>query len=132
MLAWVVGSCALNVDTGENRLGLSMAEAVQLSARVSFLNHGITLLMSSMASTERTDDPQSERQIAWFGELRRRGIPASVAGASAILRNRRSHFDLVRADSALFGINPIPGSASPYTHSVMKRSSSCRTRTSGA
>ena len=31
---WVVGSCALNVDTGENRLGLSMAEAVQLSARV--------------------------------------------------------------------------------------------------
>jgi alanine racemase len=105
----------LNVDTGENRLGLSMAEAVQLSARVSFLNHGITLLMSSMASTERTDDPQSERQVAWFSELRRlyRGIPASLAGASAILRNRRSHFDLVRADSALFGINPIPGSANP-------------------
>ena len=92
-----------------------MAEAVQLSARVSFLNHGITLLMSSMASTERTDDPQSERQVAWFSELRRlyRGIPASLAGASAILRNRRSHFDLVRADLALFGINPIPGSANP-------------------
>ena len=109
------GGCALNVDTGENRLGLSMAEAVQLSARVSFLNHGITLLMSSMASTERADDPQSERQVAWFSELRRlyRGIPASLAGASAILRNRRSHFDLVRADSALFGINPIPGSANP-------------------
>ena len=109
------GGCALNVDTGEHRLGLSMAEAVQLSARVSFLNHGITLLMSSMASTERTDDPQSERQVAWFGELRRlyRGIPASLAGASAILRNRRSHFDLVRANSALFGINPIPGSANP-------------------
>ena len=109
------GGCALNVDTGENRLGLSMAEAVQLSARVSFLNHGITLLMSSMASTERADDPQGEGQVARFSELRRlyRGIPASLAGASAILRNRRSHFDLVRADSALFGINPIPGSANP-------------------
>ena len=109
------GGCALNVDTGENGLGLSMAEALQLSARVSFLNHGITLLMSSMASTERADDPQSERQVAWFSELRRlyRGIPASLAGASAILRNRRSHFDLVRADSALLGINPIPGSANP-------------------
>jgi alanine racemase len=109
------GGCALNVDTGEDRLGLSMAEAVQLSARVCFLNHGITLLMSSMADAERTDDPQSERQVAWFSELRRlyRGIPASLAGASAILRNRRSHFDLVRADSALFGINPIPGSANP-------------------
>ena len=43
------GGCALNVDTGENRLGLSMAEAAQLSARLGFLNHGITLLMSSLA-----------------------------------------------------------------------------------
>jgi alanine racemase len=103
------------VDTGENRLGLSMAEAVQLSARVRFLNHGITLLMSSLASAEKARDPQSERQVALFDELRRlyRGIPASLAGASAILLNRKSHFDLVRADSALFGINPIPGSANP-------------------
>jgi alanine racemase len=37
------GGCALNVDTGENRLGLSLAEAVHLSARVGFLDHGITL-----------------------------------------------------------------------------------------
>jgi alanine racemase len=109
------GGCALNVDTGENRLGLTMAEAVQLSGRVEFLNHGITLLMSNLASAENARDPQSERQVAWFDELRRlyRGIPASLAGASAILLNRKSHFDLVRADSALFGINPIPGSANP-------------------
>ena len=57
------GGCALNVDTGENRLGLSMAEAVQLSARASFLNHGITLLMSSMASTETADDPQASVKL---------------------------------------------------------------------
>jgi alanine racemase len=109
------GGCALNVDTGENRLGLSMAEAVQLSGRVRFVNHGITLLMSSLASAEKARDPQSERQVAWFDEVRRlyRGIPASLAGASAILLNRKSHFDLVRADSALFGINPIPGSPNP-------------------
>jgi alanine racemase len=109
------GGCALNVDTGENRLGLSMAEAAQLSARLGFLDRGITLLMSSLASAENARDPQSERQVAWFGELRRlyRGIPASLAGASAILLNRKSHFDLVRADSALFGINPTPGSANP-------------------
>ncbi len=109
------GGCALNVDTGENRMGLSLAEAAHLSARVRFLNHGITLLMSSLASAEKARDPQSERQVAWFDELRRlyRGIPASLAGASAILLNRKSHFDLVRADSALFGINPTPGSANP-------------------
>ena len=94
----LVGGCALNVDTGENRLGLSMTEAVQLSGRASFLNGGITLLMSSMASTETADDLH-ERQISWFGELRRlcSGIPASLAGTSAILCNRRSHFDLAFA-----------------------------------
>jgi alanine racemase len=109
------GGCALNVDTRANGLGLSMAEAVQLPARVSVAKHGITLLMSSMASAEKADDPQSERQIGWFSELRRlyHGIPASLAGASGILLNRKSHFDLVRADSALFGINPVPGSANP-------------------
>ena len=57
------GGCALNVDTGENRLGLSMTEAVQLSGRTSFLNHGITLLMSTMANTETADGPH-ERQIS--------------------------------------------------------------------
>jgi alanine racemase len=109
------GGCALNVDTGENRLGLSMAEAVQLSGRVRFLNHGITLLMSSLAGVERLRDQESERQVACFDELRRlyHGIPASLAGASAMMLNRKSHFDVVRADSALFGINPIPGSANP-------------------
>jgi hypothetical protein len=98
------GGCALNVDTGENRLGFSMTKAVQLSGRASFLNHGITLLMSSMANTETADDPHSERQISWFSELRRlyRGIPASLAGASTILCNPRSHFDLVRRLGAVW------------------------------
>jgi alanine racemase len=109
------GGCALNVETGANGLGLSMAEAVQLSARASVVNHGITLLMSSMASAESADDLQIERQIGWFNEVHRlyHGIPASLAGGYAILRNRQSHFDVVRADSALFGINPVPGSANP-------------------
>jgi alanine racemase len=109
------GGCALNVDIGENRLGLSMAEAVQLAGRVRFLDHGITLLMGSLSGAEKTNDARHEREIAWFGELRRlyRGVPASLAGASAVLLHRECHFDLVRADVALFGINPTPGSANP-------------------
>ena len=109
------GGCALNVDTGANGLGLSMAEAVQLSARASVVNHGVTLLMSSLANAERVEDPQNDRQIASFSELRRHyhGIPASLAGAPAIFLNRDLQFDLVRAASALFGINPVPGSANP-------------------
>lgn len=109
------GGCALNVDTGDNRLGLSMAEAVELSARLARLHHGITLLMSSLANAEQADDPQSGRQIELFCELRRlyRSVPASLADASAILLRRNAHFDLVRADAPLFGINPTPGAPNP-------------------
>lgn len=109
------GGCALNVDTGANGLGLSMAEAIQLSGNASAANHGITLLMSSMAGVERADDPQCDRQISWFKELRRHyhGIPASLADARAALLNRKSQFDLVRLGPPLFGINPVPGSPNP-------------------
>jgi alanine racemase len=109
------GGCALNVDTGANGLGLSMEEAVELSATMGAADSGITLLMSSMARTDRANDPHAEHQIALFNELRRlyHGIPTSLAGATAILLDRRTHFDLVRADSALFGINPVRGSANP-------------------
>jgi alanine racemase len=109
------GGCALNVDTGENSLGLSVDEAAELAPRVHFLNHGIRLLMSSLANAEQANDPTSERQIALFRELRRlyRGVPASLASSSAILLNPRCHFDLVRAGAALFGINPTRGSANP-------------------
>jgi alanine racemase len=109
------GDYALNVDTGESRLGLSVAETAALAPRINALNHGITLLMSSLANAEKPNDPQSERQIALFRELRRlyAGVPASLATCSAILLNPKCHFDVVRAGPALFGINPIPGSANP-------------------
>jgi alanine racemase len=115
------GGCALNVDTGGNRLGLSVEEAVALAPRLYTLTHGITLLMSNLANAEKPNDPQSERQIALFRELRRlyRGVPASLANSSAILLNPKCHFELVRAGSALFGINPTPGSFNPM-HPVVE------------
>ena len=81
------GGCALNVDTGENRLGLSMAEAAHLSGQGRLFESWHHASDEHFGSAEQADDPQSERQIAWFSELRRlyRGIPASLAGASAIL-----------------------------------------------
>jgi len=109
------GGYALNVDTGENGLGLSVEEAAALAPRLHVLNHGITLLMSSLASAEKANDPQIERQIALFRELRRlyAHVPASLASSSGIVLNPKCHFDLVRAGSALFGVNPTPGSANP-------------------
>ena len=111
------GGRALNVDTGENRLGLiDGGGGPPLRDGSSFLNHGVTLLMSTLSSAEQADDPHSERSdclvqrtasaLSRHSRLRRPAPPA-------ILLHRKSRFDLVRADSALLGIDPTPGSPNP-------------------
>jgi len=112
--AWE-GGCALNVDTGESGLGLSFEEATAFAPRVQSLNHGVELLLSRLNHAVAPHDARNERQLEMFHELRRfyRGIPASLAGSSGIFLASKTHFDLVRAGSALYGINPTPGAANP-------------------
>jgi alanine racemase len=109
------GGCALNVDTGESRLGLSLQEATAFAARVNSLNHGISLLMSRLDPTEKPDHPGNDRQIGLFRDLRRLydGVPASLANSSGVFFGSKIHFDLVRAGAALYGINPTPGHPNP-------------------
>jgi alanine racemase len=109
------GGCALNVDTGKGNLGLSMQEAAAIAPRAHVPNHGITLLLSALASPEKVKGPQTERQIALLHDLRRlyRGVPASLAGSIAIVGHQNCHFDLIRAGSVLFGVNPTPGLPNP-------------------
>ena len=63
------GGCALHVDTGESRLGLSMEEAAAFAP--SSRSHGITLLMSRLDNPEKPAHPLNDRQISLFCELRR-------------------------------------------------------------
>ena len=63
------GGCALHVDTGESKLGLSIEEAAALAP--SSRSHGITLLMSALDNPEKPANPPNERQISLFGDLRR-------------------------------------------------------------
>jgi alanine racemase len=110
--AWE-GGCALNVDTGESGFGVPLEEAMAFAPRVQSLNHGIALLLSRLDDAAAADDPRNERQLETFRELRRlyRGIPASIADSSGIFLGSKVHFELVRAGSALYGINPTPGAA---------------------
>jgi alanine racemase len=107
------GGCALNVDTGDSGLGLSLEEASAFAPRVQVLNHGVALLLSRLNHAAAANDPRNQRQLETFHELRRlyRGIPASVADSSGIFLGSKAQFDLVRAGSALYGINPTPGAA---------------------
>ncbi len=109
------GGCALNVDTGASRLGISMEEAAAFAPKVQSLNHGVGLLMSRLDHPDYPGHPVHERQIANFRDLRRLydGIPASLASSSGIFTDPKIHYDLVRAGGVLYGINPVPGADNP-------------------
>ena len=109
------GGCALHVDTGETKLGLSMEEAAAFAPRVQTLDHGISLLISRLDHPEKPDHPLNERQLVQFRELRRLydGVPASLANSAGIFASAKIHYDLVRAGSALYGVNPTPGKPNP-------------------
>ncbi len=109
------GGCAISVDTGGSRIGLSFEEAAALAPRVHAPNHGITLLMSRLNDDSKAERPFNERQISLFRDLRRlySGIPASLANSSGIFLAPSAHFDLVRAGSALYGVNPTRGLSNP-------------------
>ena len=109
------GGAALHVDTGMNRLGISLAEAAALAPRVRTDKHGISLLMSHFACAEIADHPLTASQIKLFRDLRRLygGVPASLANSSGIFLGDIALFDLTRAGAALYGINPTPGRPNP-------------------
>jgi alanine racemase len=109
------GGAALHVDTGMNRLGVSVNEAAALAPRIRAENHGITLLMSHLACAEMPEHPLNERQIATFRQVRilYRGIPASLANSSGIFLGSAAHCDIVRPGVALYGVNPTPGHSNP-------------------
>ena len=109
------GGCALNVDTGASRLGLSIEEGAALAPRSHSPDHCITLLMSRLDKTDKRAQSQNDRQISLVHDLRRLfgGIPASLANSSGIFFGPKAHFDLVRAGAALYGINPTPDAVNP-------------------
>lgn len=109
------GGAALHVDTGMNRLGIPVDEAVALSPRVQTQNHGFTLLMSHLACAEIPDHPLNASQIRLFKEVRSmfNGVPASLANSSGIFLGDPAYCDMVRPGAALYGINPLPGRPNP-------------------
>jgi alanine racemase len=117
------GGAALHVDTGMNRLGVSVQEAAALAPRVQTQNHGIALLLSHFACADIPDHPLNAKQLQLFRELRAlySGIPASLANSSGIFLGDAAYFDLARPGAALYGINPTPGSPNPMTGVVELR-----------
>ena len=106
------GGAALHVDTGMNRLGISIEEAAALAAahprrepRHHAADEPFRLRRDARASAQRAARSPPFREV----RLLFRGIPASLANSSGIFLGADAHCDLVRPGVALYGGNPTPG-----------------------
>src|SRR5437879_140826 len=109
------GGAAIHIDTGMNRLGLTVAEAQGIIPRINAGDHGITLVMSHLASAELLNNTSNARQLAAFREIASlfSGVPAALANSSGIFLGPQYQFDMVRPGAALYGVNPTPEADNP-------------------
>src|SRR5450631_3412186 len=109
------GGAGIHIDTGMNRLGLTIAEAQGIIPRINAGDHGITLVMSHLACAELLNHPLNARQLAAFREIASlfSGVPASLSNASGVFLGAPFQFDMVRPGAALYGINPTPEADNP-------------------
>jgi alanine racemase len=109
------GGAAIHIDTGMNRLGLTLGEAPGIIPRITAGDHGITLVMSHLVSAEQLNNPLNAKQLATFREFASlfSGVPASLANSSGIFLGPHFQFDMVRPGAALYGVNPTPEADNP-------------------
>jgi alanine racemase len=109
------GGAAIHIDTGMNRLGLTLVEAQGIIPRINAGDHGITLVMSHLACAEHLNHPLNAKQLATFREIASlfSGVPASLSNSSGCYLGPHFQFDLVRPGAALYGINPTPEADNP-------------------
>jgi alanine racemase len=125
------GGAAIHIDTGMNRLGLSVAEAQGLLPRIQSGNHGFTLVMSHLACAETLGHPMNAKQVTTFREVARTfsGVPASLSNSSGIFLGPQFHFDMVRPGAALYGVNPTPEADNPMAAVVHLKARIAQLRT---
>jgi alanine racemase len=109
------GGAAIHIDTGMQRLGLTVTEAQGLIPRINAGDHGISLVMSHLACAESLHHQMNARQLAAFRKVASlfTGVPASLSNSSGIFLGSQFHFDLVRPGAALYGVNPTPEADNP-------------------
>src|ERR1700755_2478144 len=90
------GGAAIHIDTGMNRLGLTITEAQGIVPRIVAGDHGITLVMSHLACAENLNHPLNAKQLASFREIASLfgGVPASLANSSGVFLGPSYQFDL--------------------------------------
>ena len=93
-------SCAIQLDTGMNRLGMEAAELASLGE----LPDSVGLLMSHMGCADEPEHPINSSQLNEFtrltGDL---SIRRSLSATAGLLLGGAYHFDLTRMGIGLYG-----------------------------
>ncbi|MDP9808661.1 alanine racemase [Rhizobium tibeticum] len=108
--------CALNVDTGFNRLGLSMDEAIALADDVSRpASFAPVLVMSHLACSDDRSSEMNRQQLESFRQVSAayEGIDSSLAASAGIFLGSDYHFDLTRPGIALYGGEAVNDMVNP-------------------
>ncbi|QCI98206.1 alanine racemase [Agrobacterium larrymoorei] len=97
---------ALHVDTGFNRLGLPLEDALYLAddpTRPASLDP--VLVMSHLASADTPSSPMNKAQLESFRRVSAafEGIESSLSASAGIFLGSDYHFDLTRPGIALYG-----------------------------
>jgi alanine racemase len=110
------GPAALHIDTGMNRLGLTLKDLASLQPATGNLQ----LLMSHLACANDTTHPKNKEQLHTFRQALKHfpGIRASFANSSGIFLGKPYHHDLARPGCSLYGISPNTGRKNPMENVV--------------
>jgi alanine racemase len=108
--------CAVHVDTGMNRLGLTKAEALAFAGE-NALTGALTprLLLTHLACADRPGHPMNRRQYDVFQSVRQAfgGIDSSIANSPGIFLGPDFALDLVRPGVSLYGGAPAAAASNP-------------------
>jgi alanine racemase len=107
--------CALQVDSGMNRLGLEADELASVSGLLPQLAPG--LVLSHLACADAPAHPMNAAQAASFAALAERlpGLRRSLAATGGILLGPAFHHDLTRPGIGLYGGLPFAGATPVVT-----------------
>ncbi|MGI9352690.1 MAG: alanine racemase [Rhizobiaceae bacterium] len=98
--------CAIHVDTGMHRLGLSVNDAEKLAANnLIGPTMGAKTIMSHFACADDPEHEHNRLQLEKFWNIARlfSNLEKSLANSAAILSNPQSLYDLTRPGIAIYG-----------------------------
>ncbi|MGK6312743.1 alanine racemase [Neorhizobium sp. DT-125] len=104
--------CALHVDTGFNRLGIPLKDAIAFAGDVSRpASFSPVLVLSHLHSGDTPSSPLNRQQLESFRRVAEafEGIESSLSASAGIFLGPEYHFDLTRPGIALYGGESVHG-----------------------